>query len=83
VIAAIARSRCSGDRAARGRLIFLVCLRMSASGSSKVQGVVHVPTGFLQFQADPTNPTDKPELDGDRRLVLYCGSGNRSVPGRS
>ena len=47
--------------------------------TGKVQGAVHVPRGFLEFQADPTSPTHKPELGGGKKLVLYCGSGNRSA----
>ena len=42
---------------------------------------MHVPRGFLEFQADPTSPTHRPELGGGKRLVLYCGSGNRSALG--
>lgn len=49
--------------------------------TGKVQGAVHVPRGFLEFQADPTSPTHKPELGGGKKLVLYCGSGNRSALG--
>lgn len=47
--------------------------------TGKLQGAVHVPRGFLEFQADPTSPTHKPELGGGKKLVLYCGSGNRSA----
>ncbi|GAC1335801.1 MAG: rhodanese-like domain-containing protein [Beijerinckiaceae bacterium] len=46
-----------------------------------VQGAVHVPRGFLEFQADPDSPTHKAELGGERKLVLYCGSGSRSALG--
>ncbi len=46
-----------------------------------LQGAVHVPRGFIEFQADPTSPTHKPELGGGRKLVLYCGSGSRSALG--
>ena len=44
-----------------------------------LEGAVHVPRGFLEFQADPTSPTHKPELGGGKKLVLYCGSGGRSA----
>ena len=47
--------------------------------TGKLRGAVHVPRGFLEFQADPNSPTHKPELGGDKKLVLYCGSGNRSA----
>lgn len=46
-----------------------------------LKGAVHVPRGFLEFQADPTNPTHKPELGRGKKLVLYCGSGSRSALG--
>ena len=49
--------------------------------TGKLEGAAHVPRGFLEFQADPTSPTHKPELGGNKKLVLYCGSGNRSVLG--
>jgi rhodanese-related sulfurtransferase len=49
--------------------------------TGKVQGAVHVPRGFLEFQADPASPSHKPELGGGKKLVLYCASGNRSVLG--
>ena len=47
--------------------------------SGKMSGAVHVPRGFLEFQADPNSPTHKAELGGDKKLVLYCGSGSRSA----
>ncbi len=47
--------------------------------TGKVQGAVHVPRGFLEFQADPTSPSHKAELGDGKRLVLYCGSGSRSA----
>jgi rhodanese-related sulfurtransferase len=47
--------------------------------TGKVQGAVHVPRGFLEFQADRNSPIHKPELRSDNRLVLYCGSGSRSA----
>lgn len=36
---------------------------------------------FLEFQADPTSASHKPELGGGRKLVFYCGSGSRSALG--
>lgn len=49
--------------------------------TGKLKGAVHVPRGLLEFQIDPTSPTHKPQLGGNKKLVLYCGSGNRSVLG--
>jgi len=47
--------------------------------TGRLRGAVHVPRGLLEFQADPSSPTHKPELGGDRKLILYCGSGGRSA----
>jgi rhodanese-related sulfurtransferase len=49
--------------------------------TGKVAGAAHVPRGLLEFQADPTSATHKPELGAGKRLVLYCASGNRSALG--
>ena len=45
----------------------------------KIPGAVHAPRGLLEFQADPESPVYNPELKPERRLVLYCGTGGRSV----
>jgi predicted sulfurtransferase len=37
--------------------------------TGKLQGAVYVPRGFLEFQADPTSPTHKPELGSGKKLV--------------
>ena len=49
--------------------------------TGKLEGAVHVPRGFLEFQADPKSPTHKAELREGKKLILYCGSGNRSALG--
>lgn len=47
--------------------------------TGRIAGSVHVPRGFLEFQADPASPTHKAELGGGKKLILYCGSGSRSA----
>ncbi len=47
--------------------------------SGRIKGAVHVPRGFLEFQADPAMPMYNPGLSEVKRLVLYCGSGGRSA----
>lgn len=49
--------------------------------TSKLRGAVHVPRGMLEFYADRTSPTHKPELGAGKKLVLYCASGSRSALG--
>ena len=44
-----------------------------------IPGSVHVPRGLLEFQADPESPASNEELQPDRRLILYCGTGGRSA----
>ena len=44
-----------------------------------LEGAVHVPRGFLEFQADPSSPSHKAELEPAKRLVLFCASGGRSA----
>lgn len=53
--------------------------REEINKTGKIAGAVHVPRGFLEFQADPAGPTHKAELGGGKRLILYCASGNRSA----
>ncbi len=44
-----------------------------------IKGSVHVPRGFLEFQADPESPAHNPALSSGKKLVLYCASGGRSA----
>ncbi|MGD9922976.1 MAG: rhodanese-like domain-containing protein [Pseudorhodoplanes sp.] len=47
--------------------------------SGKVAGAVHIPRGLLEFKADPDSPARDPNLDTDKTVILYCGSGGRSA----
>jgi rhodanese-related sulfurtransferase len=44
-----------------------------------LKDAVHVPRGFLEFQADPESSAHKLELGSGNKLILYCGSGSRSA----
>ena len=44
-----------------------------------IPGAVHIPRGKLEFCADPTLPSYRPELEPQRRIVLYCAVGGRSA----
>jgi rhodanese-related sulfurtransferase len=45
-----------------------------------VPGARHVPRGFLEVKADLAHPKRDPWLaDRSRKLILYCGGGNRSA----
>ena len=39
----------------------------------------HTPRGMLKFRADPDCPYHKPVFQTDKKLVLFCASGLRSV----
>ena len=45
----------------------------------RIPGALPVPRGLLEFAADPTSRSHRPELAGARRMVVYCGSGARSA----
>jgi len=40
---------------------------------------IHVPRGLLEFQCDPESPVHVEEMQPDRRIILYCGTGGRSA----
>jgi rhodanese-related sulfurtransferase len=46
---------------------------------STIAGSVHVPRGFLEFQADPDSPMHNRVFSSGDRLVLFCASGGRSA----
>lgn len=47
--------------------------------AGKVPGSVNVSRGMLEFNADPTCPMHRAELDPARRTLVYCASGGRSA----
>jgi rhodanese-related sulfurtransferase len=46
-----------------------------------IPGDVHIPRGMLEFCVDPQMPIHAAELEPQRRIVLYCAKGTRSVLG--
>ncbi len=48
----------------------------------RLPDAIHIPRGFLEVKADHEHPKRDPRLqDRDQKLILYCGSGNRSALG--
>jgi rhodanese-related sulfurtransferase len=48
--------------------------------AGRVPGARHAPRGFLEVHADREHPKRDPWFEGrDRKLILYCGGGNRSA----
>ena len=44
-----------------------------------IPGALHAPRGMLEFWVDPDSPYHKPIFRTDKKLVLFCASGLRSV----
>jgi rhodanese-related sulfurtransferase len=44
-----------------------------------IPGSLHISRGLLEFQADPDSPIYNNSLQIDGRIILYCGTGGRSV----
>jgi rhodanese-related sulfurtransferase len=44
-----------------------------------IPGAKHVPRGMLEFWADPASPYARDYFAADRRTVLFCAGGLRSV----
>jgi rhodanese-related sulfurtransferase len=44
-----------------------------------IPGSMHVPRGMLEFWVDPTSPYYSGKVDPEKRIVLYCAAGGRSV----
>ncbi len=44
-----------------------------------IPGSKHVPRGMLEFWADPSSPYSRDYFRDDRRTVLFCAGGGRSV----
>jgi rhodanese-related sulfurtransferase len=44
-----------------------------------IPGSKHVPRGMLEFWADPSSPYFRDYFTEERRLVLFCAGGGRSV----
>lgn len=44
-----------------------------------IPGAIHVPRGMLEFWADPASPYYRDYFVEDRRTVVFCAGGGRSV----
>ena len=45
----------------------------------RIPGSVHAPRGMLEFWVDPESPYFKPVFAEDKRFVIHCASGWRSL----
>ena len=60
-------------------VIFIDVRESVEQAKGMIPGAVAVPRGFLEFRAHPQSPLYNPEIDGSKKLVLYCASGGRSA----
>jgi rhodanese-related sulfurtransferase len=44
-----------------------------------IPGAVHVPRGMLEFWADPASPYARDYFAEDKRTIVFCAGGGRSV----
>ena len=44
-----------------------------------IPGSVHVPRGMLEFWADPASPYARDYFEENKRTIVYCAGGGRSV----
>ena len=51
----------------------------SVRDSGKIKGAVHAERGMIEFFADQEHSLSKPELNPDKRIVLYCGAGGQAA----
>lgn len=65
--------------AADENVVFVDLREPAEVEKESLPGAVHVPRGLLEFQIDPQSPSHNTQLAGNKKLVLYCGSGGRSA----
>ena len=47
--------------------------------SGLVKGAVHAERGLIEFFADREHSLHKPELNPEKKIVLYCGAGGQAA----
>ena len=67
------------DLAGQDGVLFVDVRESHERAQSYIPGSVHAPRGFLELIADPEGPIHQPALVSAKRLILYCGSGARSI----
>lgn len=64
-----------------GRVVTIVDIREpeELDEHGLIAGAFHVPRGLLEFWADPAAPSHRPEMEPERRTVVYGATGARSA----
>jgi rhodanese-related sulfurtransferase len=64
---------------AQGGVVLVDIREPGEWAAGRIPGAIHVPRGLLEFNADPTSPAHRRELDPGQRVILHCASGGRSA----
>ncbi len=62
-----------------GEAVFVDVREQNEIQQARIPGSAAAPRGFLEFIADPGAPNHNPALSSGKKLVIYCGSGGRSL----
>jgi rhodanese-related sulfurtransferase len=63
----------------RDDVVFIDVRESEERAQGTIPTSIHAPRGFLEFVADPEGPMHHPAFASGRRLIVFCGSGGRSV----
>lgn len=69
----------AADLHGRADCVFLDVREAPERAKATIPGSIYAPRGLLEFIADPTGPMHRPEIDGSKTLVVFCGTGGRSA----
>ena len=67
----------SNELEAGGAII--IDVREPVEWERHIRGALQVPRGLLEFVADPASPRHNPELNPNRRVIVYCASAARAA----
>lgn len=69
-----------GEQAAGGDFLLLDIRELQERVDlGTIPGAKHVPRGMLEFWADPSSPYYRDYFAEDRRTIVFCAGGGRSV----
>jgi rhodanese-related sulfurtransferase len=67
------------EELAQGAVVLVDIREPGEWAAGRIPGAIHVPRGLLEFNADPTSPAHRRELDPSQRVILHCATGGRSA----
>ena len=64
---------------AAGTAVFVDVRDQAEIQQGRIPGCAAAPRGFMEFIVTPDGPRHNPALAAEKKLVVYCGSGGRSL----